>query len=325
MITEGRFFIVLRVPTFMAESHIAAGDLSSLINSQTLQKKFNSTLQNYITNWGGTSIDVGSYKVLDVPLGQLNQVINFQNALNPAIPIGIGSTIDGAHKALAVAIQENKPLSLYVPGKTEDILAGKINKAEESFEPDVQAPPYEENIEQALNAHIQAMAKEVDPEQFAGLVEDFQMILQNFKINMPAFETMQVTNPAAYSSILEVVGAASNLAQMLLESGILNTDAAMMIQHQHEQEEQQAAEGEEGGDDTGNDVGGSPDDNEAKASKNVPVGTVKKFGSGWRIKTKDDGWKYVNRGLGQGEGGEAVAGTSAGVQGAPTGGSEHGK
>lgn len=312
MVTEGVFYLVFRKPSLATESKIANGDLTALINAQMIQDKLNNTISGYCTNFGAQTLDVGGFKVLTVPLGFLGNVKNMQENLPVSIAMGIGSTIDGAYLALQLAQKNNKPLELYVKGKTEKELG--LAKSE-GQEPDlVQPPEYHENVEQALDAQIRAAGHQIDPDAFAGLVQDFQMILQNFKITLPSIETMQVTNPTAYSAILDVVQASSSLAQMLLESGILNSDAAMMVQHQAEQEDQQNQD-EQPEEDKG-DIGGSPnDENKAKASKNLPVGTVKRYSSGWRIKTSDGSWKYVNHGVARGADGGIGPGASAGAEG----------
>ena len=313
MITTGTFYAVLRKPSFQAEANIANGDFKRLVEAQQYQKVFNDTISNYLINWGATCIEMNSFKVLECPLGVLDQIKTFQNSLPVTICLGIGSTMEGAYKALLLAEKKQTTLELYVAGKTEQDLG--FAKSEDAPAPDmVQPPAFHENVEQALDAQIRAAGHKIQPDEFAGLVESFQMVLQNFKLNMASFESLQVTNPTAYASILDVVQASSQMAQMLLESGILNTDAAMMAQHQNDVQEQQQGDGEE---EDPNAMGGSPDDDKAKASKNLPVGTVKRYASGWRIKTKDGGWKYVNRGLGRGEGGEIAAGTSAGVEKKP--------
>ncbi len=182
----------------------------------------------------------------------------------------------------------------------------------------------EEEINNSLLAELQAKTHQVDPQQFFGLISEFQQILQNFKINLPTFETMQLTNPSAYSSILDVVNAASQFAQILMQSGVLNTDLGMMMQEQQAQEEAQAQEGEEGegeeGDGPPQDEGGGEDASTQKAEEPAkkkkttenPIGTTKLSGTTYRVKTKD-GWKYASRGLAAGEGGEAVPGTGAGT------------
>jgi len=318
MLENGKFYVVFRKPDFFSELALSHSDMNALVEAQMLQKKFNDGLSANIVNLGGTSIDAGHFTVLDMPIGSLQNILNIQNAMEAHIPFGLGSTIDGAYKALMVAHKYQKRLELYVPDRTEALL----NKSEDRAIQDAVLPmATEEEINDSLLAEIQAKAHEVDPQQFFGLISEFQQILQNFKINLPTFETMQLTNPAAYGSILDVVNAASQFAQILMQSGVLNTDLGILMEQQAQQQEQEAAGQEEGGDsETPSDSGGSDEaptqkteePTKKKATTENPVGTVKISGTTFRVKTKN-GWKYASRGLGSGEGGEAIPGTGAGT------------
>lgn len=318
MLEQGKFYVIFKKPDFFSELALAHSDFNQLVEAQMLQKKFNEGLSANIVNLGGTSIDAGHFTVLDMPIGSLQNILNIQNSMEAFVPFGIGSSLDGAYKALMVAHRYQKRIELYMPNRTEELL-----KAED-MQPDSLMPmASEEEINQNLLAEIQAKSQQVDPQQFFGLISEFQQILQNFKINLPTFETMQLTNPAAYGSILDVVNAASQFAQILMQSGVLNTDLGMMMQEQQAQEEAMAQEGnpgEEGGETPPEEGGGDSEEAppsgdepaKKKASKNYPTGTVKPSGTTYRVKTPD-GWKYASRGLAAGEGGVAVPGTGAGT------------
>lgn len=326
MIEQGKFYVVFKKPDFFSESALSHSDMNGLVEAQFLSKKFNDSLASNVSNLGGTTIDAGHYVVLDMPVSSLNSLLNLQNAFNSYVPFGIGSSIEGAYKAMQVAHKFQKKLELYIPTQTEKLLKSEDHEENAPKTPDMvmpQASP--EEVNDHLLAELQAKTHQVDPQQFLGLIGEFQQILQNFKINLPTIEMMQFTNPNAYSAILDVVNAASQFAQVLMQSGVLNTDLGMMMQQQQAeaeaqaQQEQQDAEGggEEGG---GDDSGGSSDgptskgDEPAKkkANKEHPVGTVKQSGTTFRVKTPD-GWKYASRGLAAGEGGAAVPGTGAGT------------
>ncbi len=250
------------------------------------------------------------------------------------MPFGVASTIEGAYKANKVAHKFQKRLELYVPEKTENLL--KTEPYDPHQNPDVlmqQATP--EEINGNLLAELQAKTHQVDPQEFFGLINEFQQVLQNFKLNLPTIEMMQLTNPNAYGAILDVVNSASQFAQVLMQSGVLNTDLGNMLQQQQMQQEaeqqaqqqpEEGGESEEEGDDSGGESkGGSskkddskkkskgkPDESpKAKGSRDKPVGTVALSGATYRVKTSD-GWRYASKGLGQGPGGEAIPGVGAG-------------
>lgn len=329
MIESGKYYVVFKKPDFFSENALAYSDLNGLVEAQVLHKKFNDGIAANVTNLGGTTIDAGSYMVLDMPINSLNSLLNIQNSMQTYVPFGVGSTLDGAYKALQVAQKYQKRLELYIPDQTERMLS----KSEEQKQSDTsdqkipdeimpQASP--EEVNDYLLAEIQAKSQQVDPQQFYGLISEFQQILQNFKLNLPTIEMMQLTNPTAYSSILDVVNAASQFAQILMMSGVLNTDLGMMMEQQQMQE--QAAQQEEQGGDGGGESEGSEDESDSdgppaqkseepskkKASKENPVGTVKPSGTTFRVKTPE-GWKYASRGLGQSAGGFATPGTGAGT------------
>jgi hypothetical protein len=320
MIETGKYYVCFRKPDFRSEHALACSDLNGLVEAQVLQKKFTDTLMSNVGNLGGSSIDAGNYVILDMPIGSLQNILNIQNSLQAFVPFGIGSTIEGSYKALQVAHKFQKRLELYVPDQTEELL----RKSEEKPQPDsVMSQATPEDLNEALLAELQAKSQHVNPEEFYGLISEFQHILQNFKINLPTIEMMQFTNPTAYGAILDVVNAASQFATLLMQSGVLNTDLGMMMQEQAAMEQQASAEqqgGEEGGDAPPSD-GGEEKEQPAekaeepakkKASKEHPIGTVKPSGTTFRVKTPD-GWKYASRGLGQGEGGVAQPGTGAGT------------
>lgn len=318
MIESGKFFVVFKKPDFFSESALAYADLNGLVQAQMLNKKFTDGLAANVANLGGAAIDAGHFVVLDMPLGTLNNILSIQNSMQSYVPFGVGASIDGAYKALRVALKFQKRIELYVPNQTEDLLA----KSEEAAPTDTVMPvANEEEINHYLLAEIQAKSQQVDPQQFFGLISEFQQILQNFKINLPTFETMQLTNPSAYSSILDVVNAASQFAQILMQSGVLNTDLGMMMEQQQAQEQaaQEGAPGEEGGeeaasseDDEGPPTQKAEEPAKKKATREHPIGTVKPSGTTFRIKTPE-GWKYASRGLSQGAGGIATPGTGAGT------------
>lgn len=319
MIETGKFYICFKKPDFRSESALACSDLNALVEAQQLQKKFTDGMMSNVANLGGSSIDAGQFVVLDMPIGSLQNILNIQNTMPAFVPFGIGSTIEGAYKALQVAHKFQKRLELYVPDQTEQLL----NKSEEQQPDSVMPQATPEDLNEALLAELQAKSQSVNPEEFYGLISEFQQILQNFKINLPTIEMMQFTNPSAYGSILDVVNAASQFAQILMQSGILNTDLGMMMEQQAQMQQQQAAEqqqGDEGGEGPPSDGGDSKEQPASKAeepakkkaSKEHPIGTVKPSGTTFRVKTPD-GWKYASRGLGQGEGGIAQPGTGAGT------------
>ncbi len=320
MIQEGRFYVVFRKPDFFAESAIAYSDMNHLVEAQKLQKKFNDGLSANVAHLGGSSIDAGHFTVLDMPLGSLPSLLSIQNSMGTYVAMGVGSSLDGAYKAQQVADKYQRRVELYVPDKTEQLLKSEQENPDENVDA-VFPIASDEEVNEALLAEIKAKSTQIDPQQFQGLIAEFQHILQNFKINMPAIEAMQLTNPTAYASILEVVTAASNFAQILMQSGVLSTDAAVMMEQQQQMEEQ-AQQAEQGGeappDDSGGDEAPPAADEPAKkkASHDNAIGTVKLSGKTFRIKTVDENgnptWKYASRGLSQGPGGVAVPGTGAG-------------
>lgn len=326
MIESGKYFVVFKKPDFFSENALAYSDLNGLVEAQMLSKKFNEGMSANVTNLGGTTIDAGNYTVMDMPISSLNSLLAIQNSIPTYVPFGVGSTLDGAFKALQVAHKYQKRLELYVPSQTESLLAKSEVDPEQKTPDQVMPQASPEEINSYLLAEIQSKSQQVDPQQFFGLISEFQQILQNFKINLPTIEMMQLTNPNAYSSILDVVNAASQFAQILMQSGILNTDLGMMMEQQQMAEEaamQEQAAGEEGSEEgpssEGGDSGGGDDPTQKaeepakkKASKEHPVGTVKESGTTFRVKTPD-GWKYASRGLGQSAGGFATPGTGAGT------------
>jgi len=314
MMSEGFYYVVFRKPDFFAESAIAYSDFNHLVEAQKLQKKFNEGLSANVGNLGGSSIDAGSYTVLSMPTGSLPSLLSLQNSMDAHVAMGVGSTLQGAYAAQKVAVKYQRRVELYVSDKTEQLLKSEPEENVDAVRPIAT----EEQVNEALLAEIQAKQAQVDPQQFMGLIAEFQHILQNFKVNMPTIEAMQLTNPAAYSSILEVVNAASQFAQILMQSGVLSTDMAVMMEQQA-QMEQQAAGAEqdpEGGapPSEGDSEEAPPEaepDQKKKPNRENAVGTVKISGKTFRIKTSD-GWRYASKGLGAGEGGEAVPGVGAG-------------
>lgn len=319
MLSEGVYYVVFRKPDFFAESAIAYSDFNHLIEAQKLQKKFNEGLSANVGNLGGSSIDAGQYTVLSMPTGSLPSLLSLQNSMDANVSMGIGSTLDGAYKAQAVACKYGRRVELYVPDKTEQLL--KSENPDENVDA-VLPMASEEEIHEALMAEMQAKQEQVDPQQFLGLISEFQHILQNFKVNMPTIESMQLTNPAAYSSILEVVNAASQFAQILMQSGVLSTDMAVMMEQQAQAEQQAAGQAPAQAEAPA--AGGGEEevppkaepDQKKKPNRENAIGTVKLSGKTFRIKTVDENgkptWKYASRGLSQGPGGVAVPGTGAG-------------
>lgn len=313
MLSEGTYYVVFKKPDFFAESAIAYSDFNHLIEAQKLQKKFNEGLSANVGNLGGSSIDAGQYTVLSMPTGSLPSLLSLQNSMDANVSMGIGSTLDGAYKAQAIACKYGRRVELYIPDKTEQLL--KSENPDENVDA-VLPMASEEEINEALMAEMQAKQEQVDPQQFLGLIAEFQHILQNFKVNMPAIESMQLTNPAAYSSILEVVNAASQFAQILMQSGVLSTDMAVMMEQQAagQDPEAQEAPAEGGGEEEAPPKAEEPE--KKKPNRENAIGTVKLSGKTFRIKTiGEDGkpaWKYASRGLSQGPGGVAVPGTGAG-------------
>lgn len=86
---------------------------------------------------------------------------------------------------------------------------------------------YKEPTQESLNEEITQKVKKIDPALFENLVSDISMVVNNFKNYLPAFETMQATNPKAYEAIVNVVMTMISLSQILLESGDLKTDAQL--------------------------------------------------------------------------------------------------
>jgi hypothetical protein len=263
-----------------------------------------------------------------MPISSLNSLINLQNSVPFFCQFGVGSTLDGAYKALLNAQQNGKKIETYVPHKTE----GMISKSDENDvksdlvqQPDLSS----QEANSFLLAELQAKAHSIDPDHFAGLIQEFQQVLQNFKLNLPGIEAMQLTNPQAYQAILNVVMSTSNLAQSLLESGILNSDLANVYKQQEEaeaqQQQEQEAPPEEAGPPSDQEPAAEKDEKVAeaeppakkKASTQFPVGTVKLSGLTYRIKTIDENgnptWRYASKGLSSGPGGVPVPGAKAGT------------
>ncbi len=84
---------------------------------------------------------------------------------------------------------------------------------------------YKEPTQESLNEEINQKVKKIDPALFENLVSDISTVVNNFKNYLPAFETMQATNPKAYEAIVDVVMTMISLSQILLENGNLKTDA----------------------------------------------------------------------------------------------------
>lgn len=320
MIQAGKYYVALKRPDFGASSGLSGSDLSALVEAQRNQSKLIGTLSASVSNMGGSSVEVGNFIVLEMPLGSLGKLSDLQRSCNVLMPFGVGSTINGAYLALQVAEKYGKSMELYVPGKTENLF-----KNEEPISP-------EQDAEHAIQAELQAKAHQVSPEQFMGILTEFQVILQNFKANLPSIEILQITNPAAYSAILDVVNASSMFADSLLQSGILSPDLAVAAQQQAqmaaEQAMQEDGEGEAPPED-GDSEGDSEEESkkkteegsseELKPNNQYPLGSIRPAARGFRIKVKNPdgtiGWKYASSGLGPDGAGGAGPAVGAGSRG----------
>jgi len=80
-----------------------------------------------------------------------------------------------------------------------------------------------DNIEASANTMDNSI-KKLNVYDFKDKVSDIETVLNNFKNHLSAFEMIQVTNPNAYESLLELASCMINLAQILLENGVLKTD-----------------------------------------------------------------------------------------------------
>ncbi len=335
MIKSGKFFIVLSKPNFMSSAALSNADMNALVDSQQVRSKFEETLRASVVNWGGSVMDAGQHLVVELPVSCLQNVMVLQDRLPAFAAFGVGSSLDGAFCALQVADKYDKRIELYIPDKTENLLKS------EPEQDDVMQVATPEEINSSLIAELHAKTQAISPEDFQGLLQEFQTVLMNFKVNLPTIETLQVTNPGMYGSILDVVNSATNFAHLLMQAGILNTDLGMLLQQQEaEQAAMQAQEGGEGEGGEAPEPGGSDappksDGDKKKSSKpvephklkaftDIPINSVRRSGKSYRIKTIDPAtgevvWRYAGKGLSQGPDGTMVPGAAAGAEGGQAG------
>lgn len=62
------------------------------------------------------------------------------------------------------------------------------------------------------------------PDSIQNSIKELSEVIQNFRNYLPAYETMQATNPLAYEAMVNVVMTLISLSQILLESNVLRTD-----------------------------------------------------------------------------------------------------
>lgn len=331
MIKDGRFFIVFKKPDFSVESALSNSDLNGLVDSQNLSKKFNDSIIANTSVIGGTAIDAGPFVLLNLPLSSLQNVLNIQNSIPVHCSFGVGSTIDGAYTAWKVAQRYGKRIEMYVPGKTEHLIKAEI--PQDDVMPQMAT---DEQVNDALISELHAKQLTVNPQDFYGLLGEFQQVLQNFKLNLPTIEMLQLTNPQMYASILDVVMSASNFAQALMQSGVLNPDLGQMLDQQAQAEQQAQMEQEPEGNPEEDESGGEQESEEDskkkvdveepaknKPSKEFPIGTTKQSGKSYRIRTLnpetgEPEWRYVGRGMIAGASGfpePGEAGSSGGQEG----------
>lgn len=156
---------------------------------------------------------------------------------------------------------------------------------------------YEEQVNHELNEAIKDDIRAVDPKVFEGVVEDLAQLMQEFKDQLPVYELLQFTNPDAYQGILKIVNTLTILSQLMLQNGDLPTDHDVVSQQMQEEIVQDVqAQGQEDG-------GGAANQDAAKTSTAVPIGSIRYNGVGGRPRIKTaNGWKYVTKGLSGGSG-----------------------
>ncbi len=319
----------------MSSAALTNADMNALVDNQQIRTEFEGTLRASVTSWGGQVMDAGQHLVVELPVSCLQNVMLLQDRLPAFAAFGVGSTLDGAFCALQVADKYDRRVELYIPDKTENLLKSEIEQD------DVMLVASPEQVNDHLLAELHAKTQSISPEDFQGLLSEFQQVLMNFKVNLPTIETLQVTNPGMYGSILDVVNSATNFAHILMQAGILNTDLGTLLQQQEaEQAAMQTQEGAEGEGGEAPESGSSDappksdgdkkksskptEPNKLKAFTDIPINSVRRSGKSYRIKTIDPNtgevvWRYAGKGLSQGPDGTMVPGAAAGAEGGQAG------
>lgn len=188
-------------------------------------------------------------------------------------------------------------------GEKQEDINGQSPQNEEGIEPaattqSVEPQPmgeqtYEEKVNNELNQAIKDDIMLVDPKIFEGVVQDLAQLLQEFKDQLPVFQLLQFTNPEAYQNLLKIVNTMTTLSQLMIQNGDLPTDHDVVSQ----QVQQDIVQNMQGQEQESGSSGGNED--AAKVSRTVPVGTLRPNGANgrMRIKGSDGQWHYVGKGL----------------------------
>lgn len=78
---------------------------------------------------------------------------------------------------------------------------------------EIESPILEQPVEEVVVQSPVAISTQV--------INEIQTILLNFKAHLPAFETMQATNPDAYEALTQIIMVMISLSQIMIESGQL--------------------------------------------------------------------------------------------------------